>query len=469
MATTAQMLQHIYDSKKLIKQALVDKGSNITASTPFRDYANKINDLEFYTLDKTEIDHTTAVVFYDYDGTILYAFDKNDIMGALKRPSNISSPNVKSAVATGWNKSLKEIQDEVEISGYTEVGQVYTHTFEKYNTSAAMKVSVVDKELATISMVWRNLGLTDKLVEINEEFIIDWGDGTSNIFIPGVDNQIITHTYSNIGNYDVLMYYGEWWDDVHTGEHEYPFNTEIYLTNCAPLITGIEYGKLITIKNYSNQPIETVLIHEDVVRNNASLVIDSYDFNSISENYAIKAIVIPNMITSISNVDLQARRNLKCFVLGSSTIVKGEVCFTGSGLEGFCMYPNIKYSVGCCQDCYNLKRLGIIGIKPIEGGTYNGIKEIPDSMFTRCKSLKYVKFPVIGTDPTVDLLSDKAFSYCGVLVYDFREFDWLPICRSTTFAGILSDAIIKVNEVAYAEALQDEEWVKLKEHFKLDY
>lgn len=468
MATTAQMLQHIYDSKKLIKQALVDQGSDITDNTPFRDYANKIKDLDFYTLNKIEIDRTTAVVFYDYDGTILYTFDLDAITAALMLPSNISSPNVKSATATGWNKSLKEIQDEVSISGYTEVGQVYTHTFEKYSTTTAMKVTIVDKELATVTLVWKNLGLTDKLVEINEEFIIDWGDGTSNILIPGFDEETITHTYSNIGNYNVLMYYGDWWDDVHTGEHEYPFNTEIYLTNCAPLITGIEYGKLITIKDYSNQPIETILIHEDIVRNNASLVINSYDFNSISENYVIKAIVLPNMISSISNVDLSSKGNLKCFVLGPDTIVNGSVNFMYSGIEGFCMFPEITYYPGCCQGCYNLKRLGIIGIKPIESGTNAGVREISDNMFANCKSLKYIKFPLVD-EQGINKLSNNAFTNCGVLVYDFRDYSALPACDSTTFTGILSDAIIKVNGLAYADALQDEEWVKLKEHLKLNY
>lgn len=45
MTTLPQKLQLALESKNAIKKALQDKGANITDDTPFKDYANALNDL----------------------------------------------------------------------------------------------------------------------------------------------------------------------------------------------------------------------------------------------------------------------------------------------------------------------------------------------------------------------------------------------------------------------------------------
>lgn len=39
-------LKYLNDTKQLIRQAIVNKGQSITDSTPFRDYVDKITDIQ---------------------------------------------------------------------------------------------------------------------------------------------------------------------------------------------------------------------------------------------------------------------------------------------------------------------------------------------------------------------------------------------------------------------------------------
>ena len=44
--TTADKLEYLNDTKALLKAAIINKGQEVTPSTPFREYANKINNIE---------------------------------------------------------------------------------------------------------------------------------------------------------------------------------------------------------------------------------------------------------------------------------------------------------------------------------------------------------------------------------------------------------------------------------------
>lgn len=44
--TTSEKLEYLNNTKTLIKNAIINKGQEVTSSTPFREYANKINNIE---------------------------------------------------------------------------------------------------------------------------------------------------------------------------------------------------------------------------------------------------------------------------------------------------------------------------------------------------------------------------------------------------------------------------------------
>lgn len=44
--TTSEKLEYLNNTKSLIKNAIINKGQEITSSTPFREYVDKINNIE---------------------------------------------------------------------------------------------------------------------------------------------------------------------------------------------------------------------------------------------------------------------------------------------------------------------------------------------------------------------------------------------------------------------------------------
>lgn len=44
--TTVDKLEYLNDTKALLKAAIINKGQEVTSSTPFREYASKINNIE---------------------------------------------------------------------------------------------------------------------------------------------------------------------------------------------------------------------------------------------------------------------------------------------------------------------------------------------------------------------------------------------------------------------------------------
>ena len=44
--TTSEKLEYLNNTKSLIKNAIINKGQEVTSSTPFREYVDKINNIE---------------------------------------------------------------------------------------------------------------------------------------------------------------------------------------------------------------------------------------------------------------------------------------------------------------------------------------------------------------------------------------------------------------------------------------
>ena len=44
--TTSEKLEYLNNTKSLIKNEIINKGQEITSSTPFREYVDKINNIE---------------------------------------------------------------------------------------------------------------------------------------------------------------------------------------------------------------------------------------------------------------------------------------------------------------------------------------------------------------------------------------------------------------------------------------
>lgn len=102
-STIQQKLEYLDETKSLIKQAIIDKGQEITTETPFREYVQKIKDIE------------TGVDTSDADATIAdLAQDKTAYVNGQKIVGNLVE--IKGGQLAGIDADITA--DEDNISGY---------------------------------------------------------------------------------------------------------------------------------------------------------------------------------------------------------------------------------------------------------------------------------------------------------------------------------------------------------------
>ena len=63
------------------------------------------------------------VMFYDYDGTVLYSYSASDFANLSAMPAN---PSHTGLTAQGWNWSLADAKSQVSTYGFLDIGQMYT-------------------------------------------------------------------------------------------------------------------------------------------------------------------------------------------------------------------------------------------------------------------------------------------------------------------------------------------------------
>ena len=118
------------------------------------------------------------VNFYDYDGTLLYAYTLDEIQALTELPVP-PSPDPEYLVFQEWNWTLDELKDLHDVM---DVGANY----QTVDGCTKLFMTIDDEKLMTVALNFR----------WNSE--IDWGDGTKT---SAGENVTSTHTYSALGNY----------------------------------------------------------------------------------------------------------------------------------------------------------------------------------------------------------------------------------------------------------------------------
>lgn len=131
------------------------------------------------------------VLFYDYDGTILYSYSKAEFLALTEMPAN---PTHEGLVAQGWNWSLSDAQDYVSDVGVLDIGQNYT------TSDGETKLYV------TIDVYSQNLTLRLRSLSYGSGNItISWGDGETTTATCSTNGQDYTHSYAAVGDYIISI------------------------------------------------------------------------------------------------------------------------------------------------------------------------------------------------------------------------------------------------------------------------
>lgn len=120
------------------------------------------------------------VNFYDYDGTLLYAFSAEDFANLSDLPAN---PAHEGLTAQGWNWTLAGAKAFVSTHGGLDIGQLYNPS----DGNAFLEVEIIDTTVPA------------KIIGYGKDTEIDWGDGSTT---PCTQNRsTYTHTYAATGSY----------------------------------------------------------------------------------------------------------------------------------------------------------------------------------------------------------------------------------------------------------------------------
>lgn len=122
------------------------------------------------------------VNFYDYDGTRMYSFTKEEFLALNEMPATHDREE-EELVSDGWNWDFDEAKVHVETYRYLNVGAQYS------SEHSAIFYITID--------AFRNFSLSFA----NPRAVINWGDG----IIESITTTSVTHSYTEPGEYKVVV------------------------------------------------------------------------------------------------------------------------------------------------------------------------------------------------------------------------------------------------------------------------
>lgn len=186
MATVAENLQTIIDSKAAIKAAIEAKGVAV-GDAHLTQYAGKIEEIQQGGGDVVEEAVENDVNFYDYTGFRVASYSIEEAKALTQEQYDaILPPTHEGLTFQEWNWTLEDIQTYDR--QYADIGANYTPNDSKCH----VKVSIPVDDFTFIQS-FGGVNTTPTW--------IDWGDG-----IVETASFTSSHQYQNSGDYDITIY-----------------------------------------------------------------------------------------------------------------------------------------------------------------------------------------------------------------------------------------------------------------------
>lgn len=388
------------------------------------------------------------VVFYDYDGTILYSYSKDEFLALNEMPK---LPTTEGLICQGWTHNISESKEYVSKYDILDVGATYITD----DGDTRLYVTICEKYDNTLPLY-----ITQT---ITNGVTIDWGDGSAAQTISGTGSVNTTHTYTNTGDYCVrlkpssgcILGLGDDSSVNITGNATYYNNSN--------KIRKVEIGRNVTRMNAnafnSCFCIDSITIPEGVT---------SIGRIAIYNSNNIRAIIIPKSVLTIEGDSIYSCHGLKCVVIPSSItsaevsnflrscksmtrIVIPDIATKWSNLmrESNCssslvVPSNAKIGDYCFYYCYPLTSIKLS----------EGVTEIGSGAFFGCRSLSYVKFP-----KTITNIGYDAFYGCdGMIAYDFTDHTSIPTLGGSGALGGNTKMKIIVPDALYSSWCNATNW-----------
>jgi hypothetical protein len=187
MGTVSENLQIIKNSTLAMKQAIIDKGGTIDGD--ITTWANSITNIPSGGSGGSS-SGKGDVNFYDYNGTVLHSFSKEEFLVLNELPSLPTQPGL---TCQGWNYDITNAKAYVEEYGKLDIGATYITDDGK----TRLYIKIAAEGRMTVPLYFSQTkanGVT-----------IDWGDGSATQTLSGTGNKNTSHTYTSIGDYCITL------------------------------------------------------------------------------------------------------------------------------------------------------------------------------------------------------------------------------------------------------------------------
>ena len=279
------------------------------------------------------------VLFYDYDGTLLYSYTKKDFLNLSSLPVTPNRTN-ENLTCDGWNWELENIKSQLNtVGGVVNVGATYHTTDNKTHITCKPTIKYPQAKICLKPTVANAV-------------TIDWGDGATDIWA-SASQETKSHTYNNVIDssvYDIT---------ISCSSGTYSFET---------YITGANSNKYF--------------VYTDIKLSNSVTKIGDYCFHYC---YYLQSITIPMSITSLGQYCFRNCCLLKSLNIPNSVTSMASYCFYSLYSLHILSIPNITNAFGTSflHGCGSLQFVTIP----------NGVEVIGNSCFSNCGSLLLAILP----------------------------------------------------------------------------
>ena len=265
------------------------------------------------------------VIFYDYDGTLLYSYSAEDFLALTEMPTNYTYH--EGFTAQGWNWSLANAKAYVSTFGKLNVGQMCVTSDGK----TRFYLDIYDAEY----MEWYLYASADD-ISTGATIRVDWGDGSEPVEY--TSNQwgrfSAGYEYSSIGKYVVTL-------EVVSGQIKLGGDSSDYLCTCIEVganvteVGALSFHSLHSINIPSGADVMSSYAFQE---NQLSCLVLSNSVTTLSDNTFdgcfLGKLILPDSLISMSNNIFynSVSNNLTLFIPNGVTEL-GDSIFDGCKLE----------------------------------------------------------------------------------------------------------------------------------------
>lgn len=293
----------------------------------------------------------SGVLFVDYDGELVDAWEAADVAGKTALPSNPSHTDI-GLTSQGWNWTLADVKSYIQTypTAVLTVGQVYT------TISGASEIDI------TIDSTTLNpyLGICP-----NGTITVDWGDNSATSTLTGTSTSTLkwaNHTYATVGNYTIKL--------IPTTGTTYHFK-------------GTDGGKGSIISETNS--FTAVLLYASCVTAVRMGTGSGFETAGMAGLRNVNYVTVPNGVTAISQTAFSNHRIKKAVIIPSGVTSIGNNGMNSNYAVKYISLPNSMTTFGTSSFADASSAYAI--------AVPTGVTTLPDSVFQGCRALKHMTFP----------------------------------------------------------------------------